>query len=156
MLDIPQEVDILDSENAVTPNTNQSFCETIDPEEEEEITTRELWIKATIVDTLCDISHQHIVFPETPCGSYSIMNIHLRAFKDIFDVDCNCGYLKKFSKGQKVLNYDVKYRIFGGNQEIFIQPTCGTLKAGEVKINETKNTNHAYRVVCSWYKILCC
>lgn len=138
--DIPQETNVTDK--TTTNNSQTSYSETINPEEEEDIRTSELWIKATIVDTLCELSHQHVVFPATPCGSYSIMTVELKALKNIFDVDCNCGYLKRYSTGLQILDYDVKFRILGGTQEIFMEPTCGTLTAGEVKKLNVKNIAH--------------
>lgn len=92
-----------------------------------------IWIKATIIDPLCELSHQYIEFPDTPCGSYSVMNITLQAFNTVGDLKCWCGYAKKFSTCKKHIEYSVHFEIVGDNKEISIEQTCGKLESGQVR-----------------------
>lgn len=134
LLDIPEPTEIPENET-IDNNSSQNENNTknsVSTREDEDIKAKELWISAKIVDTLCEFSHQHVIFPETPCGSYSTMTIELRARKNLFDGDCSCGYLKRFSASRKTLNYSVKFQLIGGSTEIFVEPTCGTINAGEV------------------------
>lgn len=82
----------------------------------------EFWLKARIVTPLYEFSHQYVQFPRTACGSYSIMQIELRAV--------NTDYF--FKKSKPRFNYTATFRIQGGGQEITIEPSCGFLKKGEV------------------------
>lgn len=83
----------------------------------------QLWLRAKIITPLVEFSHQYIKFPHTPCGSYSIMQIQLRAV--------NTDYIFKNSKSK--VNYTVKFKIHGGSEEIKIEPSCGIFKKGQVR-----------------------
>lgn len=83
--------------------------------------TTQLWLKAKITIPRAEFSYQHIVFPDTPCGSYSTMQINLRL--------TNSEYFLKKSQ----IDDTVSFRIYGGSEEITIEPTCGALKKGEVR-----------------------
>lgn len=95
-----------------------------------QIKTQTLWIEANIIDVLCDFSHQHVYFPATPCGSYTTSSIELRAFG--ITLNCYCGYANRFSKNEHSCDYRANFEIVGDNQNILIEPTCGSLAVGNV------------------------
>lgn len=76
----------------------------------------------------CEVSHQYIEFPDTPMGSYSIMHTYLNAFNKSSTNHCVCGYLKS----DVLPDYSVHFEIYGGSDDIRIEPTCGDLKKGQV------------------------
>lgn len=91
----------------------------------------ELCFKMGIIDSFCDFSHQIVEMPDTPCGSYSLMKIHLKALNHFLDWDCVCNYLENTSECPKKINYQVHFEIFGDSKEIFVEPSCGVLRNGE-------------------------
>ncbi|KAK4878049.1 hypothetical protein RN001_010555 [Aquatica leii] len=107
-------------------------------EEEEEfvINSNKLSVKATILDPLCYLSYQYVEFPDTPCGSYSVMSIHLRARTYVEDAKCVCYYGKKYGKCKAHLDYKVRFEVVGDCDQISVEPTCGNLKSGEeIRLN---------------------
>lgn len=93
-----------------------------------------LQIEATIVNPLCELSHQFLAFPTTPCGSYSIMTIELRAFSNPFELRCDCGYLKKkYPELFFPIEYEADFEIVSTGSQFEIEPTCGVIKSGERK-----------------------
>lgn len=95
-----------------------------------------LKIETTIVNPLCELSHQFLIFPTTPCGSHSIMTLELRALNNPFNLHCDCGYLKK--KRPELfgpIDYVADFEIVGTGSQFVIEPTCGSIRSGgRVKI----------------------
>lgn len=114
-----------------------------------EIHKNKLQIEATIINPLCEFSHQFITFPTTPCGSYSIMTLELRALSNPFNLHCDCGYLKKKKPELFTpIDYVADFEIVGTGSQIVIEPTCGTVKSGErVKITVIARPNTPVDIV---------
>lgn len=132
-----QIINIADANHSSTVlgHANENAEDVLGEEEEVpplNIINNKIWITATIIDPLCDLSHQYVEFPDTPCGSYSIMSITLTAVNKLADFKCACGYIKEFSKCKKHLDFDARFEIVGNNSEITIEPVCGRIKNGEV------------------------
>ncbi|XP_050311180.1 uncharacterized protein LOC126746816 isoform X2 [Anthonomus grandis grandis] len=88
---------------------------------------REMWIKINLKRPMVEFSHQIVEFPDTPCGSHSVMEIRLHALDKEMDRYCR--------KKKSTLSYKVQFQILGDSKEIFVEPSCGILKGGQsVKI----------------------
>ncbi|XP_031353716.1 cilia- and flagella-associated protein 74-like [Photinus pyralis] len=88
-------------------------------------------VRAQVVAPLCDLSHQWVTFPDTPCGSYSLMGIELRAQSGIEGASCVCGYERKRSACKSHMEFEARFKIVGDTSGISVEPSCGLLKAGE-------------------------
>ncbi|KAF5284234.1 hypothetical protein FQR65_LT00234 [Abscondita terminalis] len=110
-----------------------SLNEIVDEKKEMEIKNNKISVKATIVDPLCDLSHQYVEFPDTPCGSYSIMRIDLRAHTCIANSKCLCYYKKKYGKCKDPLSYRARFEIGSNDAQFSVEPNGGTLHAGQIK-----------------------
>lgn len=98
-----------------------------------EISEHKMQIEAKIINPLCEFSHQFLLFPTTPCGSYSVITIEFRALTNPFNLHCKCGYLKKenpelFAK----IDYQADFEIVGIGSQFSVEPSCGTVKSGEI------------------------
>ncbi|CAH1155492.1 unnamed protein product [Phaedon cochleariae] len=87
-------------------------------------------ITAKILRPLLELSCQYLELPDTPCGSYSFVEIELKALKSEFTLECD--FLKK-SSATSLPNYEAWFKITGDNEELRIEPTCGTLRNGETR-----------------------
>lgn len=91
-----------------------------------------LLIEATIVNPLCEFSHQFLAFPTTPCGSYSMMTLELRALANPFELQCDCGYLQqKYPELFVPVDYEADFEIVNTGRQFEIEPTYGVIKSGE-------------------------
>ncbi|KAK5638949.1 hypothetical protein RI129_013244 [Pyrocoelia pectoralis] len=99
--------------------------------EEANVQSNQISVTALIVEPLCDLSHQCIIFPDTPCGSYSLMAIELRAHSSIESIKCVCSYGKKYLKCKKHTDFEASFQITGESPEISVEPCCGHIRAGE-------------------------
>ncbi|KAF5284925.1 hypothetical protein FQA39_LY16880 [Lamprigera yunnana] len=105
--------------------------------EEDEVVDRfkmkktEVCVRATILNPLCDLSHQYVEFPDTPYGSYSLAEIHLKARTEIDDTKCTCTYNRKRTKCATP-KYTAHFEIVNDDPQFDVEPTCGTLKSGQM------------------------
>lgn len=96
------------------------------PKESPPLQTNSLKIRFEILDNWCEISHQFVNFEDTPIGSFSLIHTYFNAFNDSSTNECSCGYLKS----NKPKRWDCHFEIFGGSDEIRIEPTCGDVRNG--------------------------
>nr|CAI5830131.1 unnamed protein product [Callosobruchus analis] len=82
-----------------------------------------LTLQAKIVRPLVELSSQYIRFSNTPCFSYSFVEIEITAVTDEFSK----------IKQSKLPAYEAFFRITGDNADIKAEPSCGVLKNGERK-----------------------
>lgn len=61
-----------------------------------------------------------------------MMTIELRALWNPFDLQCDCGYLKKkYPELFAPIDYEAEFEIVGTGSQFTIEPTCGLIKSGE-------------------------
>lgn len=60
------------------------------PKEVEAVFSNQLRVDATIVKPFCEFSYSYVEFPDTPCGSYSMVHVDLNVVDNIGN--CICGY----------------------------------------------------------------
>lgn len=109
---------------------------TIDVESEkrvevEAVFNNQLCVGASVIKPLCEFSYSYVEFPDTPCGSYSILHVDLNVIDSIGN--CICGYAD-----DQILDYQVHFKLSSDCDQINIEPTCGTIKNGQVLINVEK------------------
>lgn len=85
-------------------------------------------LKGTIVHNWTELSHQHIVFPDTPLGSYSVMSLNIAAINNSSGSECVCGY----KKHRYIQNFKCHFEVFGESVDISIEPICGDLQKNQV------------------------
>lgn len=123
---VEDKINSIEEKNSTSSNSVSSLAQTIPP--------NKVYIEATIINPLCEFSHQFLSFPTTPCGSYSIMTVELCAMYNPFDLHCDCGYLKKKNPELFLpIDYEANFEIAGSSKEFTIEPTCGIIKSGERK-----------------------
>ncbi|VEN61858.1 unnamed protein product [Callosobruchus maculatus] len=83
-----------------------------------------LTLQAKIVRPLVELSSQYIRFSNTPCFSYSIVEIEITAITNEFATT---------KQSNKLPAYEAFFRITGDNADIKVEPSCGVLKNGEKK-----------------------
>ncbi|CAH1954454.1 unnamed protein product [Acanthoscelides obtectus] len=88
------------------------------------ITGVQLTLQAKIIRPLVELSSQYIIFPNTPCGSFSYVEIEIRAVAEEF--------LSR-KHPSKLPGYEAFFRITGDNNAVKAEPSCGVLKNGERK-----------------------
>lgn len=88
-----------------------------------------LHCEAHVIKPLAELSHQVIIFPATPCFSYSIVPIYLHAnnFTDKTYEDSLCP--RKEPKP-----YKIRYEFQCDNTFVSISPCVGTVQFQEVSI----------------------
>lgn len=92
-----------------------------------DINSNKIWLSASVIDPPILLSHQYVIFPNTPCGSYSIMSIKLKTLKYLKDPGCLCGYMSS-----DLDEFQVHFEICGDSREIIVEPICGDLVSGNV------------------------
>lgn len=115
-------------QDSTIPSTVKNFLHFLEQSQ------NRLLVEATIVNPLCEFSHQFLAFPTTPCGSYSMMTLELRALANPFELQCDCGYLKqKYSELFVPIDYEADFEIVNTGSQFEIEPTYGVIKSGERK-----------------------
>ncbi|KAL1502831.1 hypothetical protein ABEB36_007918 [Hypothenemus hampei] len=84
---------------------------------------REVWFKVNLRRPLLEFSHQFVEFPDTPPGSYSMMEVTLSALNREIDQLCN--------PMKNRLQYKAHFQFYGDSEEIQIEPGCGVLNSGQ-------------------------
>ncbi|GLV32281.1 hypothetical protein CBL_11762 [Carabus blaptoides fortunei] len=142
-------------------NMNELFIEEDEFEQEPEIVqtlkkqTKNLSIlvKANVTDYLTELSHQYVIFPETPVGSNTTMDIQFSATNNSSQSDCVCGFVNK----NEALNFSCHFEIFGECAEISVEPICGNLMRGQSKkltlIAKPIIENHLLQETAKSYKL---
>ncbi|XP_044762615.1 uncharacterized protein LOC123319759 isoform X2 [Coccinella septempunctata] len=91
-----------------------------------ETLSRELRFNMTFAKPLYEFSFNHLEFPVTPGGSYSMMMTELRPLKKSEKTgSCGIG-----AEGKKP-KFRSTFRIAGSTQEMRVEPMCGVLEHGE-------------------------
>ncbi|XP_076253985.1 uncharacterized protein LOC143192492 isoform X1 [Rhynchophorus ferrugineus] len=97
---------------------------------------KDIWCRVTLKQPLVELSHQLVEFPDTPCSSYSMMNVTLNTLKNRIEKECD--RFKKDNK-QKV-NITANFKFTTDSAEISIEPKCGQIKTGQsIKLNLLSN-----------------
>lgn len=96
--------------------------------------THQLYLTGTLLNPCCDFNFHYVKFPDTPCGSYSTVQVNLQ-FHGKQIINCHCGYLTKIYENKKKLCNDttVHFRIYGNNPAFSIEPSCGYLHTTDVR-----------------------
>ncbi|XP_031364174.1 uncharacterized protein LOC116184991 [Apis dorsata] len=84
-------------------------------------------VYAYIIDTFCELSEQIIQFPATPCGSYSMVSVHLRGFNLASYPYCTCGIIKEQRK-----KFTGCYEFTSSSNRMTIMPHSGILQNDEI------------------------
>ncbi|XP_031772816.1 uncharacterized protein LOC105735695 [Apis florea] len=84
-------------------------------------------VYAYIIDTFCELSEQIIQFPATPCGSYSMVSVHLRGFNLASYPYCTCGIIKEQRK-----KFTGCYEFTSSSNRMDIIPQSGVLQNDEI------------------------
>ncbi|KZC08651.1 hypothetical protein WN55_11236 [Dufourea novaeangliae] len=84
-----------------------------------------------IVNTLCEMSEQILEFPGTPCGSFSVVAVHLRGYNMASYPRCTCGIAKNQEK-----RFTAHFEFKSSSGRVKIVPQCGTLRSEQfVKVS---------------------
>ncbi|GJQ85921.1 hypothetical protein Trydic_g21772 [Trypoxylus dichotomus] len=86
------------------------------------INSNKLWLLAAVVDLPFKLSHQYVVFPNTPCGSFSIMSVQLKTGGNT-------------SNHHDDVDTEAHFKISGDNPQITMEPICGDIKSGKSSID---------------------
>lgn len=90
---------------------------------EVEATSNKLQLRAQIFEPLVEFSYTYIDFPDTPCGSYSMLCVDLIAAELTVGTEC---------KRADVIDYSAEFKLSSDCEQVVVEPTCGTLRAGKV------------------------
>ncbi|XP_030759567.1 cilia- and flagella-associated protein 74-like isoform X2 [Sitophilus oryzae] len=88
---------------------------------------KDIWLKVNLKRPLVELSHQLVEFPDTPCGSYSTMEIFLNMIRKRMELECET--LNKKTKHKE--NITIRFNISSDNSEISVEPRCGIIKTGQ-------------------------
>lgn len=131
-----EKLEFEDENDMYEENMDELFIEEGEAEQEPEILQKSakqtknlsILVKATVTDYWTELSHQCVIFPDTPVGSYTTMDIQISAINNSSQSDCVCGFVKK----NEAVNFGCHFEIFGECTDIYIEPICGNLMRGQV------------------------
>ncbi|XP_076390598.1 cilia- and flagella-associated protein 74 [Megachile rotundata] len=88
-------------------------------------------VRVYIVDTFCELSEQIIEFPATPCGSFSMVSIHLRGFNVSSYPHCTCGIVKN-----QVKEFTARFKFKSSSDQMEVVPPHGVLYSNQyIQVN---------------------